>query len=43
MAAADIASNIGDVRTLSMARSELLESRFAREVLEPFGPRGIAT
>lgn len=37
MAAADIVANIGDVRALSMERSELLESRFFREVLEPFG------
>ena len=37
MAAADIVSNIGDVSALSMERYELLESRFFREVLKPFG------
>ena len=39
MAAADIVSNIGDVSALAlcMERQELLESRFFREVLEPFG------
>lgn len=39
MAAADIVSNIGDVSALAlcMERHELLESRFFREVLEPFG------
>jgi DNA-binding CsgD family transcriptional regulator len=37
MAAADIVSKIGDVSALSMMRLELLGSRFAREVLEPFG------
>ena len=37
MAAADIVSNIGDVSALSMERYELLESRFYREVLKPFG------
>ena len=37
MAAADIVSNIGDVSALSMERYELLESRFSREVLMPFG------
>ncbi|PJG55732.1 LuxR family transcriptional regulator [Bradyrhizobium forestalis] len=37
MAAADIVSKIGDVSALSMMRRELLGSRFAREVLEPFG------
>jgi DNA-binding CsgD family transcriptional regulator/PAS domain-containing protein len=37
MAAADIVSNIGDVSALSMERHELLESRFFREVLKPFG------
>ena len=41
MAAADIVSNIGDVSALSMERYELLESRFAREVLKPFGLRDI--
>jgi DNA-binding CsgD family transcriptional regulator/PAS domain-containing protein len=37
MAAADIVSNIGDVSALSMERLELPDSRFAREVLKPFG------
>jgi hypothetical protein len=37
MAAADIVSNLGDVSALSMERHELLESRFSREVLKPFG------
>jgi DNA-binding CsgD family transcriptional regulator len=39
MAAADIVSSIGDVSALAlcMERQELLESRFFREVLEPFG------
>lgn len=37
MAAADIVSNIGDVSALSMERYQLLESRFFREVLKPFG------
>jgi DNA-binding CsgD family transcriptional regulator/PAS domain-containing protein len=41
MAVADIVSNVGDVSTLSMERHELLESRFSREVLEPFGLRDI--
>ncbi|WMT73432.1 LuxR C-terminal-related transcriptional regulator [Bradyrhizobium sp. Ash2021] len=37
MAAADIVSNIGHVSALSMEPHELLESRFYREVLKPFG------
>jgi len=37
MAAADVVSNIGDVRTLSMEHAVLAESRFTREVLKPFG------
>jgi DNA-binding CsgD family transcriptional regulator len=37
MAAADIVASIGDVSVLSTDRHELLESRFYREVLEPFG------
>jgi len=41
MAAADIVSNIGDVSALSTEPHELLESRFAREVLKPFGLRDI--
>src|SRR5262249_16286711 len=41
MAASDVAPNIGDVRAPSMERRELLESRFFRQVLEPFGLRDI--
>ena len=41
MAVADIVANIGDVRALSMERHELSESRFAREVLKPFGLQDI--
>ena len=37
MAAAAVVSNIGDVCALSMERDELLESRFYREQLKPFG------
>jgi DNA-binding CsgD family transcriptional regulator/PAS domain-containing protein len=37
MAAADIVASIGDVNVLSTDRQELLESRFYREVLQPFG------
>jgi DNA-binding CsgD family transcriptional regulator/PAS domain-containing protein len=37
MAASDVVANIGDVSALSMERYELLESRFYREVLKPFG------
>src|SRR6266567_1670046 len=37
MAASDVVANIGDVSALSMERYELLESRFFREVLKPFG------
>jgi DNA-binding CsgD family transcriptional regulator len=37
MAASDVVADIGDVSALSMERYELLESRFYREVLEPFG------
>jgi len=37
MAAADIVASIGDVNVLSTDRHELLESRFYREVLQPFG------
>ena len=37
MAAADIVASIGDVNILSTERQELLESRFYREVLQPFG------
>ena len=37
MAAADIVASIGDVNALSMERQELLESRFYRDVLQPFG------
>jgi DNA-binding CsgD family transcriptional regulator len=41
MAAADVVANVGDVRALSMERDELVESRFFREVLEPFGLQDI--
>ncbi|SCK08690.1 hypothetical protein VAR608DRAFT_0269 [Variovorax sp. HW608] len=37
MAAADIVSNVGDVNSLAVETQQLLESRFYREVLEPFG------
>jgi DNA-binding CsgD family transcriptional regulator/PAS domain-containing protein len=37
MAASDVVANIGDVSALSMARHELLESRFFQDVLRPFG------
>jgi DNA-binding CsgD family transcriptional regulator/PAS domain-containing protein len=37
MAASDVVADIGDVSALSMERYELLESRFYREVLKPFG------
>ena len=37
MAAADIVAGIGDVNVLSTDRQELLESRFYRDVLQPFG------
>lgn len=37
MAAADIVANIGDVNALSIQHQDLLESRFFREVLKPFG------
>ncbi len=37
MAVADIVANIGDVSALSMQHHELLESRFFRDVLKPFG------
>jgi DNA-binding CsgD family transcriptional regulator/PAS domain-containing protein len=41
MAAADVVANIGDVSALSMEHDELFESRFFREVLEPFGLQDI--
>jgi DNA-binding CsgD family transcriptional regulator/PAS domain-containing protein len=37
MAISDIVSDNGDVSTLSMPRFEILESRFYREVMQPFG------
>jgi len=37
MAAADIVSNVGDVNSLAKEPRQLLESRFYREVLEPYG------
>ncbi|MBR1251021.1 helix-turn-helix transcriptional regulator [Bradyrhizobium sp. AUGA SZCCT0169] len=36
MAAADIVASVGDVNILSTDRQELLDSRFYRDVLEPF-------
>jgi hypothetical protein len=36
MAAADMVSNVGDVKCLSIERSALSGSRFSQEVLEPF-------
>lgn len=41
MAAVDVVANIGDVKVLSMERQELIESRFFRDVLEPFGLKDI--
>lgn len=41
MAAADVVADIGDVKALSMERQELIESRFFRDVLEPFGLKDI--
>lgn len=37
MALADVVANIGDVSTLSAQRRHFSESRFFREVMEPFG------
>ncbi|MBO9649442.1 MAG: LuxR family transcriptional regulator [Variovorax sp.] len=37
MAAADVVSNVGDVNSLAVEPRQLLESRFYREVLEPYG------
>lgn len=37
MAISDVMSNIGDVSALSMARYQLHETRFFRDVLQPFG------
>ncbi|CAG2141353.1 helix-turn-helix transcriptional regulator [Cupriavidus numazuensis] len=37
MAAADIVSNVGDVNSLAKEPRQLLESRFYRDVLEPYG------
>lgn len=37
MATSDVVSNIGDVSALSMECYQLFESRFFRDVLEPFG------
>ncbi|MEJ8814862.1 helix-turn-helix transcriptional regulator [Variovorax ureilyticus] len=36
MAAADVVSNVGDVNSLSREPRQLIESRFYREVLQPF-------
>lgn len=41
MAIADIVSNVGDVNSLAREPRELIESRFYREVLEPYGLRDI--
>ena len=41
MAASDVVADIGDVSALSMDRYDLLESRFFREVLKPFGLQDI--
>jgi len=37
MAASDVVANVGDVKALSIENRELYESRFYRDVLEPFG------
>jgi DNA-binding CsgD family transcriptional regulator len=37
MAASDVVADVGDVSALSMERHDLFESRFFREVLQPFG------
>ena len=41
MAASDIVANVGDVKALSLENDDLYESRFFREVLNPFGLRDI--
>ena len=41
MAASDVVADIGEVSALSMERDELVESRFFRDVLEPFGLQDI--
>jgi DNA-binding CsgD family transcriptional regulator/PAS domain-containing protein len=41
MAASDIVANVGDVSALSVGRHELVESRFFRDVLKPFGLQDI--
>ncbi len=41
MAAADVVANVGDVNSLAREPRQLLESRFYREVLEPYGLRDI--
>jgi DNA-binding CsgD family transcriptional regulator/PAS domain-containing protein len=41
MAAADVVADVGDVSALSMERHDLFESRFFREVLQPFGLQDI--
>jgi DNA-binding CsgD family transcriptional regulator/PAS domain-containing protein len=41
MAAADVVSNVGDVNSLAQEPRQLLESRFYREVLKPYGLRDI--
>ena len=37
MAASDVVSNLGDVNSLAAESRQLVESRFYREVLEPYG------
>jgi DNA-binding CsgD family transcriptional regulator len=41
MAAADVVADIGDVKALSVEHQELIESRFFRDVLKPFGLKDI--
>jgi DNA-binding CsgD family transcriptional regulator len=41
MAASDVVADVGDVSALSMERHDLIESRFFREVLQPFGLQDI--
>lgn len=41
MAASDVVANIGDVKALSIENGDLHDSRFFREVLEPFGLQDI--
>jgi DNA-binding CsgD family transcriptional regulator/PAS domain-containing protein len=41
MAASDVVADIGDVSALSMDRHDFVESRFFRDVLQPFGVQDI--